>query len=1168
MSTPERQRVFISYAHRDGGGIAVRLRRDLETLGFDVWLDTDRLLGGDVWARDIEIAIDSCDIALALLSNGSFHSDICRAEQERSLAKGKLVIPARLQRDCDVPLVLQTRHYVDFSDAENYSAALEQLEESIRQRRGMVQPALTRLHYNNAPPLPDNFVERPGIFTALRDALFQEAPNRNIALTALQGMGGIGKTVLAQALCLNEVVRHAFPDGIFWFTIGKESRLRFDQRIEGVPGLKQLLGAYNGEEACVSQYRNALRDKAALIVLDDVWRAGDVEPFHIESSRSRLLITTRDTGIAPAFGAREFTVDLLTHSEACLVLACWAGIPPRALPTKAKALIHECGNLPLALAMTGAQLKGKPASHWERVLGHFRRADLAKIKSLFPEPHTTLFRSIQVSFEALKEEDPTAAQRYLALAVILEDMDVTPAVQQTLWKVNEAEAFETADHFVGLSLAQQVGGGGAIRLHDLQLDYIRAQYPDRDALELIHGAVRLSSHVLDDDSSQFSSQVVGRLLLYRQNSTIQRFLNNITAGAPVPWLRPLQAALISPGEPLVRTLVGHTDAVYRVAVTPDGERAVSASLDKTLKVWDLEAGRPLRTLEGHSDSVLDIAVTADGSRAVSACLDGTLKVWDLDTGRSLRTLEGHSGCVFGVAVTPDGKRAVSASKDRTLKVWDLDTGRSLRTLKGHSADVDAVAVTADGKRVVSASSDATLRVWDLDTGRALLALEGHSALVWSVAVTLDGKRAISASGDRSLKVWNLDTGRSLHTLEGHSIAATGVAVTPDGNRAVSASGDSTLKVWDLETGSELYTLEGHTNYVHGVALTPDGKRVVSASGDKTLKVWKLEIGRPLPAKEGHSAQINAVAVTADGQRVVSASLDSTLKVWDFETGCALRTLKGHTSSVSAVAVTPDGKRVVSASLDNTMKTWDLETGRALRTLNGHAGNALKEGDLRIELLWLMHVVGPADDLWGVAVTRDAKRVVSASGDKTLKVWDLETGRALRTLEGHSDHVHGVAVTPDGKWAVSASRDNMLKLWDLETGRELRTLVGHSDRVWGVAVTPDGKRAVSASWDGTLKLWDLATGRGLLTLVGHSGLVNCVAVTPGGERAVSASHDGTLKVWELATGRCAVTFHCDAPATCCTFVDGQRIVAGDQGGRMYFLSLEMAEGPDERRAVRA
>src|SRR5580658_3860409 len=108
-------RLFISYAHRDGGDLAKHLQRDLQTREFAVWLDKRRLQAGDAWAKDIETAIDQCDIALALLSAGSYESDICRAEQQRSLRMGKLVIPVKAQRDCDVPLPLETRQYVDFS---------------------------------------------------------------------------------------------------------------------------------------------------------------------------------------------------------------------------------------------------------------------------------------------------------------------------------------------------------------------------------------------------------------------------------------------------------------------------------------------------------------------------------------------------------------------------------------------------------------------------------------------------------------------------------------------------------------------------------------------------------------------------------------------------------------------------------------------------------------------------------------------------------------------------------------------------------------------------------------------------------------------------------------------------------------------------------------------
>jgi WD40 repeat protein len=860
-----------------------------------------------------------------------------------------------------VPLHLETRNYRDL--AANYAAAFAELMEDIANRRSLVTlPAKYRYTpYNTVPALPLNYVERAGELRALRDALITDGEGRHIALIALRGMGGIGKTILAQALCHDPAVQQAFPDGIVWLTVGRESTTDTLTRLrEAGKALGDDLAQYENETAAQNRFRSILRNQAALIVLDDVWDARAVEPFCADSPRSRLLITTRDASIAAGTGATEHIADLLSEADARSVLAKWSGVAVTQQPSEAAALIRESGRLPLAVAMIGAMLRGKPEKYWARVVTLLQEADLDKIRAQFPEyQHHDLFRAMEVGVAAL---DETTRARYLRLAVTLEDMAIAPAVQRTLWGTDEGEALDTAETLLGLSLAERVGDPGAIRLHDLQLDYLRARWPDRDALRLIHGAVRLSMHVLVQDPAQFASQLVGRLLAHRDKPGVAKFVDEITAAAPRPWFRPLHPCLDAPGGALLRTLAGHSDSVTGVAVTPDGKRAVSASFDGTLKVWDLDTYRELRTLAGHSDSVTGVAVTPDGKRAISASDDKTLKVWDLETGRALLTLEGHTDRVNGVAMTPDAKCAVSASADHTLKVWDLDTGRVLRTLEGHSGEVEGVAVTPDGNRAISASEDATLRVWDLETGRSLHTLEGCSWGVSCVAVTPDGKRAVFASWDDRLTVWDLDTGGALLTLEGHSNLVEGVAVTPDGKRVVSASFDRTLKVWDLDTGRELRTLEGHSHFVSGVAVTPDGKRAVSASWDNTLKVWDLDADRAPRTPEGHSDCVYGMAVTRDGKRAVSASFDRTLKVWDLDTGRVLRTLEGISLWV---VVTPDGRHAVSSAGRNALKVWDLDTGTEQLTL--------QDDSYSVE---------------AVAVTPDGKRAVSASSDTTLKVWDL------------------------------------------------------------------------------------------------------------------------------------------------------------------------------------
>ena len=965
-------RLFISYARIDGAELAQRLHEDLRNKGYDVWFDSRRLRGGSTWTTEIEKALDEAECVLALMTSGSYASEICRAEQLRSLRKGKCVIPLKAQHGTDIPLHLETKNYRDFTTNSTYTKAFAELLEDVRAGNGVPLKEAFRQTYVTAPPLPVNFVERPETLSALRDALITDGNGRHIALTALEGMGGIGKTVLAKALCHDEVVQHAFPDGVIWITVGKEAAVDVVTHLREVgKALNDDLTRYDNEWGATNQYRSTIRNKAALIVIDDVWATSDVEPFLAESPRSRLVFTTRDANIAAAVGAREHIAKLLSVEQSREVLARWSAIETAKLPRLADDLIRECGRLPLALSMVGAMLRGKPAAMWERVHDLLRKADLGKIAMAFADyPYPSLLAAIQVSIDEL---DATTRGRYLALAVLLEDMSASPAIQQCLWKVDKYEAAETAERLVSLSLAQRDGEDGGIRLHDLQLDYVRAQYPDRRVLGLIHEAVRLSSGAVANDSMQFASQLVCRLLPYESEPAIRRLLNQFSGAAPCPWLRPLRPAFGVPSGEFVRTLSDHNHHIHIVdglAISADGRLAVSACSDKTLKVWDLVSGRALRTLrtlEGQYRNVEGLAMSADGRLAVSTS-DHTLKVWDLFDGRQLFTLTGHSRTVGGVAVSADGRRAVSASDDETLKVWELDSGREVLTLKGCSSYVKCVAMSADGRLSISASQDGTLKVWDLEGGRELRTLKGHAHGVQGVAMSADGRLAVSVSLDDMVKVWDVDSGRELRTLRGHSDRVHSVAMSADGRLAVSASRDKTLKVWDVDSGRELRTLTGHSDGVVRVAVSADGRTAASTSYDQTLKVWDLTGGRELRTSAGHSGPVDGSRGERGRTVAVSASDDKTLKVWDVDSGWVLRTLQGHSVGVTGVAMSADGQRAVSASWDKTMKVWDLDSGLVLRTLAGHS-----------------------DAVKGVAMTGDGRRAVSASHDQTLKVWMWTAG---------------------------------------------------------------------------------------------------------------------------------------------------------------------------------
>ena len=549
---------------------------------------------------------------------------------------------------------------------------------------------------------------------------------------------------------------------------------------------------------------------------------------------------------------------------------------------------------------------------------------------------------------------------------------------------------------------------------------------------------------------------------------------------------------------------GHKDAVLSVAFSPNGQRIVSGSTDKTLRLWDTQTGKPVgQPLAGHGSTVWSVAFSPNGRCIVSGSSDKTLRLWDAQTGASIgQPLIGHDNKVFSVAFSPDGKRIVSGSNDKTLRLWDAQTGEPVgQPLAGHEDEVFSVAFSPNGQRIVSGSLDGTLRLWDAQTGEPVSQPLGRGAGVLSVAFSPDGKRIISGSADKTLRLWDAQTGEPVgQPLAGHGDAVRSVAFSHNGQRIVSGSLDKTLRLWDAQTGKPVgQPIEGYGADVYSVAYSPDGQRIVSSGFSKTLRLWDAQTsvphGQPL---EGHGDTVRSVAFSPDGKRIVSGSEDKTLRLWDAQTGAPIGQPLGYGAAVWSVAFSPNGQRIVSGSEDNTLRLWDAQTGASIgQPLEGHGSG-----------------------VWSVAFSPDGQRIVSGSLDGTLRLWDAQTGASVgQPLKGHGSVVRSVAFSPDSQRIVSGSADNALRLWDAQTGKPIgKPLIGHAGSVRSVAFSPDGQRIVSGSEDNTLRLWDAQTNVPIgQRLEGHRSEVISVAFSPDGQRIVSGSGDNTLRLWNAQTG---------------------------------------------------
>ncbi len=243
-----------------------------------------------------------------------------------------------------------------------------------------------------------------------------------------------------------------------------------------------------------------------------------------------------------------------------------------------------------------------------------------------------------------------------------------------------------------------------------------------------------------------------------------------------------------------QTLEGDSSPIYAIDFNSDGTEISSGTAFWQILEWNLTTGERYLPLE-HLATIWSVDVSPDNQKIVSASADKTVKIWDRKTGAILQDLRDHQDEVYVAVFSPNGQRLVTGSKDKTLKIWNSETGELLKTLTGHLDAVRSLTISSDGKIIVSGSLDNTVKVWNLETGDLIQTLTGHTNHVLSVAVSPDNQIIASGSRDRTIKLWNRETGELLNTLTGHQDDIYSIKFSPDGNYLVSGSKDKTIKLW-------------------------------------------------------------------------------------------------------------------------------------------------------------------------------------------------------------------------------------------------------------------------------------------------------------------------------------------------------------------------------------
>ncbi|MCC6550734.1 MAG: caspase family protein, partial [Ignavibacteriaceae bacterium] len=554
--------------------------------------------------------------------------------------------------------------------------------------------------------------------------------------------------------------------------------------------------------------------------------------------------------------------------------------------------------------------------------------------------------------------------------------------------------------------------------------------------------------------------------------------------------------------PELRVQQGHSNWVTSVCFSSDGKYLISASSDKTAKIFETSSGKLLRTLEGLDDNVEAVAISPEGKYIVTSGGDKTIRIWETVSGKQLKTLN-VEWSVSSISISGDSKYLVSSGLYEKTKVWQFPGGKLLRQFGSENHLVYSSALSRDGTFIVTGSQD-SIKIWNFADGKLMRTFSGHSEPIRSIVISPDSKFIISASGDSSIKVWNRSTGTLLHQLEGHTGSVESIALSSDGKNIVSGSFDGTIRIWNLSDGALLRTITTDGIWggqrVFAIAFSPDNKLIAGAA-DEEVKVWEAGSGS-LRYKLGKSngRLYNSFSFSPDFGYLAVGSSDDTITILDTRNGRVFHKMKTKLGYENCLAFSPDGRLLASTGSSNEWYAdslnkviiWDRASGNVLFTLEGHENSVS-----------------------ALSISNDSKYIASGSYDQTIKLWDLSNGKLIRTLKGQSYVPYSIAFSHDGRFIIS-SGTKTIEIWDFKSGKLIHSFL-EDDVISSVCFNPNGKNFISGSMNGEIKIWDFTDDYPHIIVSNSTSKIISLSFSQDGRNFISGSAEGDIVIWETESG---------------------------------------------------
>lgn len=482
-----------------------------------------------------------------------------------------------------------------------------------------------------------------------------------------------------------------------------------------------------------------------------------------------------------------------------------------------------------------------------------------------------------------------------------------------------------------------------------------------------------------------------------------------------------------------------------VAVNNDGSTVGVGSYDKTVRLWDVAAGRELRRFTESEGLPGEIAFSPDGKQVAASSYEyeRRVRVWDTKTGNLLGKLEGHGdGRLGSVTYSPSGEALACADRSEVM-IWDANSLTKVRSLSAQCAKPHGIAFSPDGAMLGVAGGDDEhgVKIWDSRKWQLSASLPGSA---FSVGFAPDGKTLGAGCIDGTVRVWHRDDWSSLKSTDLFQMpgAATSIAVAPRGDWIAAASLDRTVRMHNVKT-KQTESRPETSGIVSALAFGNDGDVLAMATRNGIARILDCRSLKEVFALERHHASIIGIGFLDDGE-IWTASDDGSIRVWDEATGTSNGQLFTSDTSIVAAVVSDGGRCAVA-----------LESGEIVVIEVDGEVITVAEGEVPV---------------WSLTFSPDGRWLLGCGEDAFVKRWTISAPEAATVLEGHVGTVWSGEFLDDGGTIVTTGEDGTIRFWDAMTGHERGRFAEHTESVSCLGISRDGLTIATSGADHSVRLW--------------------------------------------------------------------------------------------------